>query len=285
MTKLIADSGSTKTDWCICQQSNILQQIATQGLNPYHQSPHEIATTINDMASQVVYPEAISHIEFYGAGCALPQKSAIVAGALQEVFPQCQSIYVASDLEGAAKAVCKNLPGIACILGTGSNSCQFDGTHIVANTPSLGYILGDEGSGASLGRIMVGDLLKGQLPKDLCHEFFNEYNLDQAALLDSVYRQPLANRYLASFTPFLAKHRSHPAIHALLVGEFTRFFQRNVLAYDTTLPVHFVGSIAHHFSQEVSEAAQALKLTIGQTLRTPIDGLTGATSAPKGAEG
>lgn len=280
MTKLIADSGSTKTDWRICQQGNTLQQIATQGLNPYHQSPQEIATTIDEMASLVAHPEAISHIEFYGAGCALSQKSTIVAQALQKAFPLCQNIYVASDLEGAAKAVCGGKPGIACILGTGSNSCQFDGTHIVANTPSLGYILGDEGSGASLGRIAVSDFLKGQLPDDLCKEFFNEYNLDQATLLDRVYRQPLANRYLASFTPFLAKHRSNPAIHALLVSEFTRFFRRNMLAYDTTLPVHFVGSIAYYFRQEVSEAAQALKLTVGQTIRTPIEGLTSATIYP-----
>lgn len=274
MTKLIADSGSTKTDWCVCNQGAILQRIQTQGINPFHQSPEDIASIIRDVATQLTETSAIHHVEFYGAGCALPDKKAIVAEALQKALPECTNIYVSSDLEGAARAVCQSEAGIACILGTGSNSCQFDGQRIVANTPCLGYILGDEGSGAVLGRTLASNCFKGKLPPHLCKAFLTEYNLDQATLLERVYRQPLANRFLASLTPFLSKHREEPAIHALLIEEFTRFLRRNVLAYDTTLPVHFVGSIAYYFSDELTESANSLGLTVGRILRAPMEGLT-----------
>ncbi len=274
MTRLIADSGSTKTDWCVCNQGNVLQRIQTQGINPFHQSTEEIAAIMQEVAEQLSDAKAIRQIEFYGAGCALPDKKAVVAQALQTVLPECAHVYVSSDLEGAARAVCQGEAGIACILGTGSNSCQFDGRYIVANTPCLGYILGDEGSGAVLGRTLASDCLKGQLPPHLCEAFLTEYDLDQATLLERVYRQPLANRFLASLTPFLSKHREEPVIHDMLVREFTRFFQRNIMAYDTTLPVHFVGSIAHYFSKELTEAAHALGLTVGRILRAPMEGLT-----------
>lgn len=275
MTKLIADSGSTKTDWCVCHQTEVIQRLSTQGINPFHQSAEEIASIIGEMATQLVHPSMIQSIEFYGAGCALPEKQAIVAGALQDCLPECTHIYVSSDLEGAARSVCHAQAGIVCILGTGSNSCQFDGQRIVANTPSLGYILGDEGSGAVLGRALASNCLKGQMPASICEAFLTECQLDQATLLERVYRQPLANRFLASLTPFLANHRTEPAIHELLVEQFTLFFRRNVMAYDTTLPVHFVGSIAHHFSAEITESAHALGLTVGKTLQAPMEGLVG----------
>lgn len=273
---LIADSGSTKTDWCVTDGRRCpLQRLSTQGINPFHQSPDEIASVVQSMAAQLVDKTAIRRVEFYGAGCASEAKRGIVADALRVALPDSTHIYVSSDLEGAARAVCQGEPGIACILGTGSNSCQFDGERIVANTPSLGYILGDEGSGAVLGRALASNCLKGQLPPHLCQAFLSEYGLDQPTLLERVYRQPLANRFLASFTPFLHRHRSDSAVHALLVEEFTRFFRRNVLAYDTTLPIHFVGSIAHFFSAELTESARALGLSVGRILRTPMEGLVG----------
>jgi N-acetylglucosamine kinase-like BadF-type ATPase len=274
MTRLIADSGSTKTDWCVCYQGEIQQRIATPGINPFHQSIEEITDIIHKMANQLTCPTDIERIEFFGAGCALPEKKAILTNILQKTFdPSPSSIYVASDLEGAARAVCQGTAGIACILGTGSNSCQFDGEKIVANTPCLGYILGDEGSGAVLGRRLVSDCLKGQLPSHLNKAFLTEYQLDQPTVLERVYRQPLANRFLASLTPFLSKHRHEPCIQALLTEEFTRFFQRNVMVYDTTLPIHFVGSIAHYFSEELTKVACILNLHIGKILKTPMDGL------------
>ena len=271
--RLIADSGSTKTDWCICSQDTIIQSINTEGINPFHQSPDIIKGIVGNMVSQLDGPYCIRNVEFYGAGCALPEKKEIVADILREAL-SCNDIRVSSDLEGAARAVCQGEPGIACILGTGSNSCQFDGQKIVANTPCLGYILGDEGSGAVLGRTLVSDCLKGQLPPHLSQKFLAEYQLNQSSLLEQVYRQPLANRFLASFTPFLSQYRDESAIHDLLVNQFCCFFRRNVLSYDTTLPVHFVGSIAYYFNREVTEAARSFGLVVGRTLRTPMEGLT-----------
>ena len=273
MIRLIADSGSTKTDWCVCQSHKPLQRISTQGINPFHQSPEEIAQTVFEMTRQLNDKNLIERIEFYGAGCALPEKRETLRCILANHLPHCTDIFVTSDLMGAAIATCQGKPGIACILGTGSNSCQFDGENIVANTPSLGYILGDEGSGSHLGRTLVSDYLKKQLPSHICQLFSTEYGLDQATVLENVYRKPLANRYLAGFAPFLNKHREEPAIHALLIRCFKTFFQRNVIAYDTTLPIHFIGSIAYHFKEEIAEAAQLCGLIIGRTFQTPMEGL------------
>lgn len=273
MIRLIADSGSTKTDWCVCQSHKPLQRISTQGINPFHQSPEEIAKIILELIEQLNDRIRIERVEFYGAGCALPEKKEVLRRILSTHLPHCSDIFVTSDLMGAAIATCQGKPGIACILGTGSNSCQFDGVDIVANTPSLGYILGDEGSGSHLGRILVSDCLKNQLPPHICQLFFKEYSLNQATVLENVYRKPLANRYLAGFTPFLNKYREEPAIHALLIGCFKTFFQRNVFAYDTILPIHFIGSIAYHFKEEITEAAQLCGLTIGRIFKAPMEGL------------
>lgn len=272
--RLIADSGSTKTDWCLTHKGEIVRRISTQGINPFHQSEQEITDTIRSMADQLESPSSIHQIDFYGAGCGLPDKIAIVTRSLESIFPDCTHINVSSDLLGAAIATCGNRAGIACILGTGSNSCQFDGSHIVKNTPSLGYILGDEGSGATLGRALVSDCLKGQLPPHICQAFRDEYGLDQATILERVYRQPLANRFLASLTPFLHKHRTDPSVHTWLVGQFKLFFERNIIhSYDTDLPIHFIGSIAYYFREELTEAATNYELRIGDIYRTPMEGM------------
>lgn len=281
MNILLADSGSTKTDWCVCNQGDVLQRIQTQGINPVHQSDEEIENIIREMAAQLADAESIRRVHFYGAGCHSSKMQSIVSNALQTALIHCRlkEIQIDSDLVGAAQALCQGEAGIACILGTGSNSCEFDGNRIVSNTPSLGYILGDEGSGASLGRRLISDWLKGLLTKEISETFAEEYGLKQEDIIERVYRQPLANRYLASFTPFLDKHRTNPVIHNLLTEEFTRFFQRNVLAYNTdTLPVHFIGSIAHYFKEELTEAATALRLTVGRILRTPMEGLVKSES-------
>ena len=159
-------------------------------------------------------------------------------------------------------------------MGTGSNSCEYDGERIVSNVSPLGYILGDEGSGAVLGKRLVGDCLKKQLPPDLCELLLKEYELTPALILDKVYRQPLANRFLASLTPFLSAHRQRTEIHALLLSCFTDFFERNVMLYEyTDCPVHFIGSIAWHFRTEVKEAADALGIQVGKIVKSPMEGL------------
>ena len=278
---LIADSGSTKTDWCLCNKGAIIQHIQTQGINPYHQSEDAIEEVLREellpqlkaqsshLNAQSPQPEVI----FYGSGCANETACKRVEEAIYKVLGT-DHITIHSDLFGAARALCGREEGIACVLGTGSNSCLYNGKEIVANIPPLGYILGDEGSSAVLGRRLVGDCLKNQLPETLRDEFLTEYNLTQEIILEKVYRQPLANRFLASLTPFLSKHREVPGIHKLLVESFTDFFVRNVKQYRRPwLPIHFVGSIAHAFSAELKEAAESLGMELGTILQSPMEGL------------
>ena len=278
---LIADSGSTKTDWCLCNKGAIIQHIQTQGINPYHQSEEAIEEVLREellpqlkgqsshLNAQSPQPEVI----FYGSGCANETACKRVEEAIYKVLGT-DHITIHSDLFGAARALCGREEGIACVLGTGSNSCLYNGKEIVANIPPLGYILGDEGSSAVLGRRLVGDCLKNQLPETLRDEFLTEYNLTQEIILEKVYRQPLANRFLASLTPFLSKHREVPGIHKLLVESFTDFFVRNVKQYRRPwLPIHFVGSIAHAFSAELKEAAESLGMELGTILQSPMEGL------------
>ena len=209
-------------------------------------------------------------MHFYTAGVVT---TAIKTG-LEEFLGRCfkvTEVEVQNDLVASARAACGHEPGIAVIMGTGSNSCYYDGEQIVQNVSPLGYILGDEGSGAVLGKRLVGDCLKNQLPQDICNAFLETFGLTPSTIIEKVYRQPQANRFLASLTPFLSAHREVPQIHELLVSSFTDFFHRNVMQYpyqDT--PVHFVGSIAWHFKEEVQEAAQLLGIHTGKFIQSPI---------------
>lgn len=268
---LIADSGSTKTDWAL---ENNRQPIHTPGINPFFQTEEEISRQLAEtLLPQLEDPHAVTAIYFYGAGCT-PQKAGIVKAALAVHFPKAHPIEVGSDLLGAARALCGKEAGIACILGTGSNSCAFDGEQITENVSPLGFILGDEGSGAYLGKRLTGDCLKHQLPEDLCEAFLTEHNLTPAGIIEKVYRQPLPNRFLASLTPFLSRHRERKEIHALLLSAFTEFFRRNVMHYDPSgKQVHFTGSIAWYFQEEVREAAEPLGIRIGKFIQSPLKGL------------
>jgi N-acetylglucosamine kinase-like BadF-type ATPase len=276
---LIADSGSTKTDWCLCNKSAILRHIQTQGINPYHQSEEDIENVLRDELLPQMRTQECSDqgsqlsITFYGSGCANETACNRIKEALRKVLDT-GDITVHSDLLGAARALCGHEEGIACVLGTGSNSCLYNGKEIIANTPPLGYILGDEGSSAVLGRRLVGDCLKSQLPEAIRDELLTEYNLTPEIILEKVYRQPLANRFLASLTPFLSKHKEVPEVHKLLVESFTDFFVRNVKQYRRPwLPIHFVGSIAYAFSAELREAAESLGMELGTIMRSPMEGL------------
>ena len=276
---LIADSGSTKTDWCLCHQGTAIQRIQTQGINPYHQTEEAIEQVISEelLPQLIQNPEFTSQhsveVIFYGSGCANETACNRVKEAIHKTLCT-DKITIHSDLLGAARALCGHEEGIACVLGTGSNSCLYNGKEIIANVPPLGYILGDEGSSAVLGRRLVGDCLKNQLPEAIRNEVLSEYELTQEIILEKVYRQPLANRFLASLTPFLSKHRDVPEIHTLLVESFVDFFVRNVKQYRRPwLPIHFVGSIANAFNAEVREAAESLGMEVGSTLQSPIDGL------------
>ena len=271
--KLIADSGATKTDWCFGQDKQNARIVQTQGINPFHQSKEHIAKVLSEeLLPQLPADEHITHIHFYGAGCT-PEKSVIVKEELEKLFPDA-TIDVQSDLLGAARALCGKEKGIACILGTGSNSCFYDGEKITANVSPLGYILGDEGSGAHLGKRFVADCLKKQLSEDICALFLKETDLSPASIINKVYREPQANRFLASLTPFLSAHRDIPEIQALLLSCFTEFFRRNVMKYAYEgVEIHFTGSIAWYFQEDVRKAAEALNIRTGQFIKNPIHGL------------
>ena len=272
MNILIADSGSTKTDWCVAEDGKILRQIKTGGINPVFQTDEELRHAMEDVARQVedIRPEAI---HFYGAGC-IPTQTERVIRALRQAFPAADEVEVASDMLGAARALCGRRAGIACILGTGSNSCFYDGEHIVANVSPLGFILGDEGSGAVLGKLLVGSLLKNQLTPGLKEAFLEQYALTPADIIERVYRRPLPNRFLASLSPFLAAHLDDAGVHQLVLDAFRDFLRRNVMQYDWQAhDVHCCGSIAFHYKKILAEAAVSLGIRIGQIIQSPMEGL------------
>ncbi len=270
---LIADSGSTKTDWVLHDSNSIVARVKTQGLNPTLQESEEIYNILKEELADKISSDAPDTIYFYGAGCAYEGANERMRTALSRIYPT-KKIEINSDLLAAARALCGYEEGIACILGTGSNSCLFDGKKIVENTPSLGYILGDEGSGAYLGRQLVSDCIKKQLPAAICKKFLTQYNLTIAGILERVYHEPLPNRYLASFAPFLAENRNNAEVKALLKHCFTLFFQRNTMIYRRSwLPIHIVGGIGITFANELKETAESLGLSIGNIVESPMNGL------------
>lgn len=272
--KLIADSGSTRTTWLISDYSLHVQELHTTGINPFYQTEDEI----RQLVLQSLVPElkkdiVVDEIFFYGAGCAFDDKKRMVANALKSGFPDAH-IEVESDLLGAARGLFQHESGIACIMGTGSNSCEYDGKTIIKNVSPLGYILGDEGSGAVLGKLFIGDCLKNQLPEWLRDKFLDEYELTPAVILDRVYKQPFPNRFLASFTPFLSAHLEEPAIFNLVYDAFDSFISRNILQYNTKdLALGFIGSIAWYFRDVLEIVTSEHQLEIVRIEKNPVNGL------------
>lgn len=269
---LIADSGATKTDWYAGTNPDNGQLIETSGINPFHLKEEDVFRIIREqLVAQLANADSCTAVYFYGAGC-IPEKTAVIRRSLEHFFPRAD-IQIHTDLLGAARALCGRQPGIACILGTGSNSCLYDGTQITDNISPLGYILGDEGSGACIGKRFIADCLKRQLPKQVSEDFFREYKLTPADVLDRVYRQPQANLFLSAITPYIYRHKDIPAIQTLLTDCFAEFFRRNVLQYTQQLPVSFVGSIACIFEQELREAASRCGLQVDKIIKQPIHSL------------
>ena len=265
---LLADSGSTKTDWALITDGTVAARIRTKGMNPFQMSEDEIANEVET----ALLPQLQSAC---GIGTASSkQDDACTLSNLRHlhVTGVCE---VASDMLGAARALCGDQPGIACILGTGSNSCAYDGEKIVKNVPALGFILGDEGSGAVLGKTLVADILKNQLPQAIIQRFNDKYHLTAADIIDRVYRQPKPNTFLASFVPFLQENLSEPAIYALVKEGFRRFLCRNVKQYDgwNQLPIGFNGSIALIYRQPLEEVMREEGMKVGKIIQAPIDGL------------
>ncbi|MBQ0136600.1 MAG: ATPase [Bacteroidales bacterium] len=283
---IIADSGSTKTHWCMLAANGQSSDFLTDGINPFYQTQEAMCNSVkNQLLPQMghlMWAGKITHIFFYGAGCT-PEKSPLVQKALAAVFKDAE-VQVESDMVGAARGLLQHKKGIACILGTGSNSCLYDGERIVKNVPSLGFILGDEGGGAVLGKRLVADLFKNQLGADLMALFAQEYGVTQADLIEHVYRQPFPNRYLASLSKFCAAHLDDKRIYDLVYDHFTDFVVRNLEPYyqdendveieDThTLSVGFVGSIAYYYKSVLQQVMDDMGFAISKIMQDPIEGL------------
>lgn len=274
---LIADSGSTKTDWIFAEDASKVERRQTSGINPVHMSEDEVMAVV----SALDCPQPPHAIFFYGAGCIDPFKVK-VANALGRVFPDAE-IFVESDLLGAARAVCGHRRGIASILGTGSNSCLFDGEKILDNTPPLGYILGDEGSGTHIGKSFLNALFKGRLSPALRDDYLQSSGLSYSEIINKVYRAPLANRFLASCSVYVAGILSaadqwpddSAILRQMVAGCFREFFQKNVERYEDAkrLPVGFVGSIAYYYRDILSEVASGLGYQLSVIEKSPSDGL------------
>lgn len=270
---LIADSGSTKTDWCVALNGTPIQRIGTKGLNPFFQTEEDIQRELTATLLPQLPAGKLDAVYFYGAGCT-PEKAPIIRRAIANSLPVIGNIKINSDMLAAAHSLCGHEAGIVCILGTGSNSCFYNGEEIVDNVSPLGFILGDEGSGAVLGKLLVGDILKNQLPPALKEAFLKQFDLTSPEIIDRVYRQPFPNRFLASLSPFLAQHIEEPAVHSLVLNSFLAFLHRNVMQYDYKhYPVHFIGSIAYYYKEVLQEAMQQMDLKLGKIFQSPMEGL------------
>lgn len=269
---LVADCGSTKTDWAVCSGGVIHRRFQTSGFNAIVTPESEIGRVIREEVAPNVGGMSFCGVFFYGAGCADAESCGVVERLLRASL-DCGCVEVASDLLGAARALFGDREGIACILGTGSNSCHYDGHRIVENVSPLGFILGDEGSGAVMGRKLVGDILKRQLSPEICRQFEDDYGLSRSEIICRVYREPSANRFLASFAPFLKRHISDPGVARVVEGSFEEFFRRNVGAYPTRLPVGAVGSIAHHFEPQLRRVATAAGRPLVSVITAPLEAL------------
>lgn len=269
---LIADSGSTKTDWRIAARGETVRQILTAGINPYFQSKEEIEEELN-VALFPKIDEDIRAVYFYGAGCAFEEKRMMLAEIIEAGLGKPVEVY--SDLMAAARSLCGHMPGIACILGTGSNSCLYDGVEITEHISPLGFILGDEGSGAALGKRLVNACLKKQFPGGLCGKFFETYELTTEDILERVYRMPFPNRFLANLSRFLLENIEEEPVHNLVLDAFKEFLVKNVKPYKGAdrFPIHFTGSIAYFYQAVLREATKTVGLRPGVIIQSPMEGL------------
>ena len=271
--KLIADSGSTKAEWCLLDGKK-KKTIFTQGISPYFLTLTEIVDILEKELKPKMKGVSPSTIHFYGTGCSNPANVKMMKQALKKIFPKA-TITVDHDLMGAAKALCGDQKGIACILGTGSNSCYFNGKKIVKNSPGLGYVLGDEGSGAYLGRKVVQYYLYNTFDPDLMDRFKAKFNMGAVEILDAIYKQPMPNRFLASFAVFLSENRGHYMVENIIEDGINDFFFTHICKYTEswTLPIHFIGSVADAFKDVIKEMCDSYELQLGKILKNPMEGL------------
>ena len=270
--KLIAESGSTRTEWALVEDNHLVQRVFTEGLNPFFQTRREISRSVRLGLPESFFKKKLDQVYYYGAGCSSYEKKNILGASLVAQFKT--PIQVESDLLAAARGLFKCEAGIACILGTGSNSCFYDGKIIVKNVKAAGYILGDEGSGAVLGKLFLADLLKGLAPKELANEFHEKFRISVNDVMESVYNLPFPNRFLGTIAYFLGDYMDSEYVYNLLTNNLRSFFNRNVCQYDyINYPIRFVGSLAYAYPDILQEVAQEFGVEIDVIEETPMNGL------------
>ena len=271
---LIADGGSTKTTWCLVDAHPTRSFFHTEGYNPEFISTQGIIASLQQNLPATLATAAITELYYYGASVVSPLQVATVSSAMQAVFQQAR-VFVGHDLLAAARALLGRQPGFAAILGTGTNSCVYDGERIAHNVDSLGYFLGDEGSGAFIGKALLRDYLRGDMPASLEAEFRAAYGLERDAILDRLYNQPFPNRFIASFAKFAYDHHNVRYCQQLVVEAFDLFF-RNIIAKYPAYQTHTfncVGSVGYNFRDALAQVATAHGMTVGKIIRSPIDDL------------
>jgi glucosamine kinase len=273
--KFVIESGSTKANWAMVDtKGNIVGTYDTMGFNPFFHSSDFIGKQIRKNESLAATAHTIDEVYFYGAGCSSDHYKQVVAHGLMQVFDHA-SIHVDHDLVAAAYSTYSGEPCISCIIGTGSNSCFFDGHHLTEEVPALAYILGDEGSGSYFGKRLLADYLYKKLPPEISEDFEECYLLSKAIIFENVYQKPFANVYLAGFTPFVSKHKNHPYFAQMIEDGMRLFLENHVCCFEQykSVPTHFVGSVAYHFSDTLQRVATEMGIKVGSIIRQPIEHL------------
>lgn len=270
---IIADSGSTKTEWCLLQNGKA-KKMTTEGLSPYFVTTEQIQAVVENKVNKKFKEADIKEIHFYGTGCSNPDNVSSVKKAIKKVYPKA-TVKVEHDMTGVARALCGNDKGLACILGTGSNSCYFNGKRITKNNPSLGFILGDEGSGSYLGKKVIQYYLYNTFDEDLRVRFEQRFQTSQTEILNAVYKQPLPNKYLANFALFLSENRGHYMVENILEDGLSDFIYNHIYKYaeSWSMPIHFAGSVAFGFKDVLKDLLSVHQLESGNIFKAPMDGL------------
>lgn len=274
MDFIIAESGTSKTDWILVKEGKKILNVSTIGFNPYYYSSTELKKCIEKDVLKHFFPYKIEKLFFYGSGISTPNKQNLVKSILDISFPGTY-IEVNHDLLAAARGLFMNNPGIACILGTGSNSCVYDGNSITHNIPSVGYFFGDEGSGTHIGKLFIEDYLRDQLPAEIKKIVEKEHQITFEYVLDKIYSQPYPNKFLASFSPFVSQNISNTYLYELVKNAFRDFFKEFVIKYPDYQKkmLCFVGSVAYIFKEVLGDVAHEFGLTINNIQKSPIEGL------------
>lgn len=271
--QLIADSGSSKTEWCLVSGKS-KKKFITQGISPYFMDRQGVVNLLQRELLPKMKKQMPDEVFYYGTGCSNKENVSMIKSALKFIFPDAK-INVDHDLMGAARALCGHEKGIACILGTGSNSCFFSGKKIMKNSPGLGYVLGDEGSGAYLGRKVIQYYLYNTFDPDLRDKFDAQFKTGMSEILEAVYKGPFPNRYMAGFARFLSENRGHFMVENIVEDGLNDFFFNHLYKYreSWTLPIHFTGSVAFAFKDVLKDLCASYELKLGNVIKSPMDGL------------